>query len=79
MLNDVAKESFQRIHATFRCKSNAAQVVYSDIVEAFKDNQELRSHSHKIMTAQLKTYKTEFEAALLALQNKIVQNSTLSV
>lgn len=79
MLNDVARESFQRIHATFRCKSNAAQVVYNDIVEAFKDNQELRIRSHKIMTAQLKTYEAEFEAALLALQNKIVQNSTLSV
>lgn len=79
MLNDVAKESFQRIHATFRCKSNAAQVVYNDIVEAFKDNPELRIHSHTIMTAQLKTYKAEFEAALLALQNKIVQNSTLIV
>ena len=79
MLNHVEKKSFQRIHAIFRCKSNAAQVVYNDIVEAFKDNQEIRSHAHKIMTAQLKTYKTEFEAALLALQNKIVQNSTLSV
>ena len=79
MLNNVAKESFQRIHATFRCKSNAAQVVYNDIVEAFKDKQEIRSHAHKIMTAQLKTYKTEFEAALLALQNKIEKNSTLSV
>ena len=79
MLNHVAKKSFQRIHTIFRCKSNAAQVVYNDIVEAFKDNPELRSHAHKIMTAQLKTYKTEFEAELLALQNKIVQNSTMSV
>ena len=79
MLNNVAKESFQHIHATFRCKSNAAQVVYNDIVEAFKDNPELRSHSHKIMTAQLKTYKTEFEAALLALQNEIVQKATLII
>ena len=79
MLNDVATESIKRIHANYRCKTNAAEVVYNDIVEAFKDNHEVRSHAHKIMTAQLKTYKAEFENSLYALQNKIVQNSTLIV